>query len=99
MPTQIIDTPDATITIEDRPSGDGLGSAWTIVYDPKPGTPLANAGTLGERAQQALAVNAAFLDKASPTNAEVLAQVRVLTRQQSATIRLLLGLLDTTSGT
>lgn len=46
---------------------------------------------LHARARQALTANAAFLDVASPTNAQTLAQVRRLTRECSALIRLLLA--------
>lgn len=55
-----------------------------------------NRATLVDRATQALATNATFLALASPTNAQTLAQVRSLTRQTSALIRLLLGRLDST---
>lgn len=51
------------------------------------------------KAQQAIDNNIAFLANATPTNADVVAQVRALTRQHDAIIRLLLGLLDDTTGT
>jgi hypothetical protein len=59
----------------------------------------ANRATLEQRAANALAANNAFLALASPTNAQTLAQVKVLTRECSGLIRLALGLLDTTDGT
>lgn len=58
-----------------------------------------NAASLRDRAAQALAANAAFLALASPTNAQVLAQVQRLTKECSALIRLGQNLLDTTDGT
>lgn len=58
-----------------------------------------NAATLREKATQALTANNTFLALASPTNAQVLAQTRTLTRECSALIRLALNLLDTTDGT
>jgi len=56
-------------------------------------------GVLRSRAQAALATNATFLAKASPTAAEVTAEVKALARQMDGVIRLALGLLDTTMGT
>jgi hypothetical protein len=58
-----------------------------------------NADGLRAKAAQALATNADFLALASPTNAQTLAQVKTLTRECNAVIRLLLGHLDTTDGT
>lgn len=58
-----------------------------------------NAGTLQQRAQNALQANANYLAVAAPTNAQVAAQVQLLTKECSALIRLLLGQLDSTAGT
>jgi len=58
-----------------------------------------NADSLRAKASQAFAINATFLALASPTNAQTLAQVKALTRETNAIIRLLLGALDTTDGT
>ena len=55
-----------------------------------------NRGTITGRASQALADNRAFLAKATFSNAEVLAQVKDLSRQNNAIIRLLLNTLDGT---
>jgi hypothetical protein len=51
---------------------------------------------LEDRARAALDTNRTFLALASPTNAQTLAQVRQLTRQNTALIRLLLNQLDST---
>lgn len=60
----------------------------------------ANGATLRERAVAALDANAAFLAiPNTPTNAQVLAQVKVLTKEASGLIRLLLGRLDSVEGT
>lgn len=58
-----------------------------------------NAKTLRQRADAALAANATYLAIASPTNAQITAQVRRLTQENNAIIRLLVGKLDTTDGT
>jgi hypothetical protein len=57
-----------------------------------------NGAALRQRAQGALAANAAYLALSPPTQAQVVAQVAALTRQDSALIRLYLGALDTTAG-
>ena len=53
-----------------------------------------NRATLTDRAVTALQGNRDFLDLAAPSQADALAQVKALTRQNTAVIRLLLGLLD-----
>ena len=58
-----------------------------------------NAATLRGKMQTALADNATFLALGCPTNAPTLAQVKALTRQMNALARLMLGALDSTSGT
>ena len=51
------------------------------------------------KAVQALAANQAFLANASPTNSDIVAQVRLLTRECTGIIRMLTGQLDSTDGT
>lgn len=58
-----------------------------------------NLGTLQSRAQTALTTNATYLAIGSPSAAQVAAQVRVLTMECNGLIRLLLGQLDSTTGT
>lgn len=61
--------------------------------------PMSTVDTLQRKAGTALSQNAAFLALEGPANAQVLAQVRALTRQVSALIRLEIGALDSTDGT
>jgi len=46
------------------------------------------AKAASQRIREAIAGNKAFLDLASPTNAQAVAQVRALTRQMTALLRL-----------
>lgn len=55
-----------------------------------------NESTIRDRAGQALAANLTFLAAASPTNAQVVAQVKALTRQNNGLIRLVLNRFDGT---
>ena len=55
-----------------------------------------NAATLRAQAQSALAANRTALAVTNPTNAQLVAQVKALTRQNNALIRLALSLLDGT---
>ena len=56
----------------------------------------ANTSTLHAQATTALAQNRAAIAAAAPTNAQVIAQVKNLSAQNNALIRLVLGLLDAT---
>lgn len=56
----------------------------------QPGSELKPKLEISEAKLKALTTNASFLDNASPSNAQVVAQVRQLTRQVSGLIRLLL---------
>lgn len=55
-----------------------------------------NDRTLRERAQNALANNNTFMNLTAPTNAQNAAQIKALTRQMNAIIRLVVGALDNT---
>lgn len=59
-------------------------------------TEEANLDTIYTLAQQALLDNRTYLALSSPTNAQNLAQIRALTRQNQRIIRLLLNQLDGT---
>ena len=59
-------------------------------------TDEANIVTLIGRARNALTTNNTFLALGSPTNADVLAQVRALTRQNNGLIKQMLGDTDLT---
>lgn len=61
---------------------------------PEPTPEVVTGRTLRDRAAAALDANRLFLDDKSPTNAEVLTQVRALTRQNQGLIRLVLNKLD-----
>ena len=54
-------------------------------------TDIAVTLDLHQKARNALQANQNFLNKATPSNAEILAQVRLLTREVNALIRLLIG--------
>lgn len=98
--TVLQDTPDFSIVGErwiDDVTGAVTATGRRLV--PKPGTPAANAQTLEQRALGALDANATYLALATPTNAQVAAQVTRLTRECSAVIRMLLGRTDDTAGT
>jgi hypothetical protein len=68
---------------------------------PAPPVPVteANRQTIMDRAATALAANTAYLAVGSPSNAQNLAQIRMLTRECTSLIRLALNLLDSTDGT
>lgn len=60
-------------------------------------TAATNRATIQQQATTALGTNRTFLAIASPTNAQTLAQVKALTRQNQGIIRLLLNQLDATN--
>lgn len=81
----------------------------TVTWTPRAKTPAelaaatttTNTATLEAKARAAIIANGTYLALAAPTNAQTLAQVRALTRQMTALVRLSLrgGLLDDTTGT
>jgi hypothetical protein len=60
-------------------------------------TASANEALLRSRAQQAITNNTTYLGITTPSNAQVVAQVAALTRQNNAIIRLVIGQLDATT--
>jgi hypothetical protein len=62
-------------------------------------TATSNDAALREKARTAIQGNKDFLAIASPTNAQTLAQVKALTRQNNALIPLVLGVTATTDVT
>lgn len=56
-----------------------------------------NAAVIRQRARAAIAANLAYLALPLPVQADIVAQVAALTRQQNLTIRLALGAFDATS--
>lgn len=62
-------------------------------------TQAANLATLQGKAQAALTANASFQAIASPTNAQIAAQVQALTKQVNGIIRQLSNALDSIVGT
>jgi len=66
---------------------------------PSPPVTELNAATLRERIGVGLAESRVFLGRGTPTNPEILAQVRLLTKLTTAYGKLLLDQTDTTDGT
>lgn len=103
-----VDIDPTSITV----TGTGIGPAKqsqiqavvdAYVFDPAwagpAGSPEANLALIRQRAAQALTVNATFLALAAPTNAQVVAQVKALTRECNALLRMMLNALDDVSDT
>ncbi len=96
---ETFDTPDATVVVTTRDIDGIVDAARTVTTTPKAGTSAANADELRDKATAALTANATYLALPSPTNAQNLAQIRALTREANALVRLLLGSLDSLDGT
>ena len=77
---QGVQSSQRSYTTEENTAADARAAAALLV---------SNATTLRDRAAAALSSNADFLANASPTNAQAVTQVRALTRQVNAIIRLL----------
>ena len=100
MPTRTTEVGDWVLIEESAdPTEDDPTVRWYGRVEPRPGTPPALRVDLEDRAQRALAVNTAWLARATaPTVAQTVAQVDRLTRECSALIRLLLSELDSDEG-
>lgn len=94
-----VDHGDYIETITGEPTWDNPTVWRSSSIDWKAGTPQANAIDLQSKADNAIDANNTFLAIASPSNAQAITQVQRLTRENTAIIRLLLGLLDSTAGT
>jgi hypothetical protein len=68
------------------------GTAFIAAFDASDAATAAYSAN--QAAETALATNAAFLAIASPTNAQAVAQVQALTRQNTRVIQLLVSLID-----
>ncbi len=90
MPTTLADNAEYTVVRND----DG-----SVTLTNKAGSPGANLATLQAQAVQAIADNITYIAIASPSNAQVAAQVKALTRQVDAIIRVVLGQVSSTTGT
>jgi hypothetical protein len=92
---------DTATTTHDR-TVELLEGVPTVVWTERNKTPdelaaetaTMNRTTIEQQAATALTDNATFLALGTPTQAQVLAQVRALTRQTNGLIRLVLGQLD-----
>jgi len=76
-----------------------LSEAKTAVASEPEVVAETNKRSLESKANTALTSNTTYINLASPTTAQNTAQIKSLTRQNNAIIRLLLKKLDTTSGT
>lgn len=101
---QVVQTPrpaDTETHTHDR-SVELVGGVPTVVWTQREWAPdeiaaqqrVTNTDTVRTRAAQALVSNAAFLALASPTNVQILAHVRRMTKELNGLIRLELGDLD-----
>jgi hypothetical protein len=87
------------VYFDDNGVGITAAEARALISATPEGAASVNEKVLRDKAATALTANQAFLDLASPSNAQVLAQVRLLTRQMNALIRLTVKQLDSTDGT
>lgn len=94
--TDVTDTMADGSTVRTITYADGSQSTQ---FTPGPNTPAANLTTIQQRAQTALAANATYQAITNPTNAQVAAQVALLTKEATGLIKLTLGLLADVTGT
>lgn len=92
--TEYDDTGAVTLTREYTVS-EGFGADIRAALS----TPDTVEQNLRSKASNAIAANNTFLALASPTNAQTLAQVQRLTRENTALIKLVLRQLDNSDGT
>ena len=94
---------DATTTYDRSVTWDGTNATVTWTARPKTqaeldaDTQTTNRTTIQTQAKTALANNRTYLAIATPTTAQMRAQIDALTRQHQGMIRLLLGQLDGTN--
>jgi hypothetical protein len=93
MPRTLIET---TATYRRYRVTDAQGAVIGEDLETIPAPEQVNESTIRQQAASALAGNRTFLAIASPTGAQVTAQVKALTRQSNGVIRLVLGQLDST---
>lgn len=91
----VIVTMDAPLTAQQQAAVE----AAALAANADPNAPWRARDTIAERAAAALTANDAYLAIANPSQAQAIAQVRVLTRECSGVIRLLLDRTETTDGT
>lgn len=96
MAVQVIDTPEATVTIETRPAGDGTpDAAKTTTVAPKPGTPQDNLQNIVSQALNVLpTLESNYTNWTSLTVAQKDAANRLAQRVNAKIIRYLLNQLD-----
>ncbi len=104
-PCAIVSGAGTTVVLEEPTTAQAVASAAAPILaaeqaaNDAAAAQQANADTLRQRASLALSTNATYLAIGSPTAAQVAAQVRALTMEANAVIRLLTNMLDSTAGT
>lgn len=92
------ETPTTTYEASYSLVSDAVVQAWVArpktAQETAAATSDANRATIEAQAATAIQANKTFLALASPSNAQIAAQVKALTRQNNGVIRLVLGQLD-----
>lgn len=88
---------DFDTVMPNAPGNPAVGQVWDGAGFVAATGDMANVITLRQQATQAFLDNRAFLNIASPTNAQTLAQVKALTRQVNGLMRLVLSQFDGTN--